>query len=537
MTSAHPPDAILLIGPTGAGKTPLGNHAAAFGLPGATCRHFDFGARLRRLQQAPPPDISPGTRQIITEALTQGRLLEPHENFVALEILQHWLKEIPPNAWVILNGLPRTINQAIALEPLVQVRLVVELAARDEIILTRISTNSGGDRTGRQDDAPSAVQQRLVAYHARTKPLVDHYKHQGTRVIRIPVTTDSNPLEIWQEIGQQMSDHEFPPRPAPRLTSGLPRFLSITRAARILHDGGVVAVPTETVYGLAADAGNATAVERIFTIKQRPANDPLIVHIHDLAQIQTLATDWPEVAGQLARAFWPGPLTLILPRSPTVPDIVTAQLPTVAIRMPAHPVMREILRLCQCPLAAPSANRFGCISPTTTQHVADSLGHEPDGIVEGGPCQIGLESTIVGFAGDQLLILRPGAITAAELTRVSGRPATPYRPTHQDDIPAPGTMPRHYAPATPLAIAGTPAARKLAHGNFAHLRFGPTPLLPAACHLNLSQTGNLTEAANRLYDALRYLDQLGCDAIIIDPIPAQGIGTAINDRLRRALHP
>lgn len=526
-------NAILLIGPTGAGKTPVGLTAETAGLQGTPCRHFDFGAQLRAIHLHTNANMTPQARHIIQEVLAQGRLLEPHENFVASEILQCWLADIPPNAVIILNGLPRTIAQAIELEARVTVRLVAQLSAPDATILARIAQNSGGDRTGRADDHPDAVKKRLGAYHQRTAPLVDHYREQGVTVLTFPINENTKPHTIWQQI----CNTPWNDMPSPRQNTRTPHFLSVSQAARILRNGGVVAVPTETVYGLAANACNLLAVERIFAIKQRPPNDPLIVHIHDLDQLASLTTDWHQTAAQLARTFWPGPLTIILPKTDTVPDIVTAQLPTVAIRMPAHPAMREILQQCQCPLAAPSANRFGCISPTTAQHVANSLGHAPDGIVDGGPCEVGLESTIVAFGTNELLVLRPGAITAAALARATGLPVTPYQPKHQADIPAPGTMPRHYAPRTPLAIIGTTAAQKCTQGKkMAHLCFGPTAPQPDTYHteINLSPTGNLTEAANRLYDALRHLDQLELDAILVDPIPQTGIGTAINDRIKRA---
>lgn len=519
------PDAILLLGPTGAGKTPLGEIAEASGLAGIPCRHFDFGAHLRSMQQSPPKNISAEARRIIAEVLQQSRLLEPHEDFVACEILQQWIRELPPETIVVLNGLPRTIAQAMKLQQYLRVRMVIQLTADDQTILARIRHNSGGDRTHRQDDDTTAVKKRLAAYRERTMPLLDHYASLGIPIQKCPVDCETTPQDVWQMI---------PPFSGQKTIA--PVFLSTSEAARILQAGGVVAVPTETVYGLAANARNPKAVERIFKIKQRPANDPLIVHIHRTSQIKHIASEWHEVAEKLAHAFWPGPLTIVVPKHPDVSDIVTAGLPTVAIRMPANTVMQKILADCECPLAAPSANRFGAISPTAAQHVADSLGDGPDGIVDGGPCGIGVESTIVMPTTEVIWLLRPGAITEEDLTTTTGIAVQRYSPSDKQDIPAPGTMPRHYAPNTPVAFIGTPAAEALASGKTGHLAFGPQPKDTKHYHIemNLSPQGDLEEAATRLYDALRNLDQLGLDGILIDPIPESGLGQAINDRLRRA---
>lgn len=326
----------------------------------------------------------------------------------------------------------------------------------------------------------------------------------------------------------------------PDIPGKCPQTLWLTpqAAARRLQEGGVVAVPTETVYGLAADVYNPLAIERIFTIKERPANDPLIVHIHEESQLTSLVNNWPEVAIRLAEVFWPGPLTMIAPKHAKVPDIVTAGLPSVAIRMPAHPVMREILQCCQTPLAAPSANRFGCISPTTAKHVGDSLGNKPDGIVDGGPCTIGLESTIIAFAKKKIFLLRPGAITAQEIRQVSGFPVSPYKSKDAEDVPAPGTMPRHYAPQTPIAVLGTAASSVLLNQKkLGRIAFGKDKEPHTVKYhqtMNLSPNADLSEAATRLYDAMRYMDTCHLDAILIDPIPTDGIGSAINDRIRRA---
>ncbi|MFU8780114.1 MAG: L-threonylcarbamoyladenylate synthase [Kiritimatiellia bacterium] len=521
------PHAILLIGPTGSGKTPLGNIAETQGLHNRPCAHFDFGAQLRAHQHAPPETMTPESLTIIHTVLEQGRLLEPDEDFVACEILLNWLHNRSTETIVILNGLPRTIAQARAIASILHVSMVIELVADDSIIMQRISTNSGGDRKGREDDEYDAIKKRLDTYRRKTRPLVKHYMRNHIPVLQVLVSIQTDPRDVWSKVPPLLQNQ-----------TDAPVYITPREAAAILKQGGVVAVPTETVYGLAADAFNLPAIERIFAIKKRPGNDPLIVHIHDLSQITPLITQWPEAAQKLARQFWPGPLTMVLPKSAAVPDIVTAQLPTVAIRMPAHPVIRSILEHCQCPLAAPSANQFGNISPTTAQHVAHSLGNEPDGIVDGGPCEVGLESTIVAFGAEAIYILRPGVITAAQIATATGLPVKPYQPAHQQDIPAPGTMPRHYAPQTPVAIIGTPDANALQQGRIGHLRFGPRQLAHTRhdTEINLSESGDLQEAAKRLYDALRYLDQLNLDAILVEPIPNEGIGTAINDRLHRACH-
>ncbi len=318
------------------------------------------------------------------------------------------------------------------------------------------------------------------------------------------------------------------------MPTNIPNLVTATRAAAILHGGGVVAVPTETVYGLAADACNPDAVKRVFAIKQRPALDPLIVHITGVEALDGVAADAPPAARQLAATYWPGPLTLVLPKQPCIPDLVTSSLPTVAVRAPAHPVMRTILAQTRCPLAAPSANRFSEVSPTTANHVYASLGSAPDGIVDGGTCPIGLESTIVGFWDECIWLLRPGAISISDIQHTTGCRVYPYSKQHAEDIRAPGTMPRHYAPKTPLFLGQIPS--NAPQDRVAHMYFGPqpTPDKPAYAGINLSAQGDLAEAARNLYDTLRSLDTCQADCIVVDPIPATGIGAAINDRLRRA---
>ncbi len=309
---------------------------------------------------------------------------------------------------------------------------------------------------------------------------------------------------------------------------------NVAYAARLLQSGKVVAVPTETVYGLAANALDTAAVARIFSIKNRPFFDPLIVHLHDVSQVTTYAQDIPEIAYRLAEAFWPGPLTLVLPRQAIIPDLVTSGLTTVGLRMPAHPLTRQLLQQLPFPLAAPSANPFGYISPTTAQHVYDQLGEQVDYILDGGACSVGVESTIVGFEEDSVVLYRLGGIAVEELEKVAG----PVRLVlHESSNPAaPGQLEAHYAPRKPLwlgdvrRLAREAAGRKLGILTLSD-RYSD---VPAMHHLQLSPTEDLQEAATHLFEYLRYLDQADIDIIIAEPLPEKGLGRAINDRLRRA---
>jgi L-threonylcarbamoyladenylate synthase len=308
----------------------------------------------------------------------------------------------------------------------------------------------------------------------------------------------------------------------------------IERAARLLKGGGVVAFPTETVYGLGADAFNTKAVARIFEIKQRPHFDPLIVHICSPDQLPLLVTEISAAAQALIDHFWPGPLTLVLPKNPAVPDLVTSGLPSVAVRMPGHPLALELLRQTGTPIAAPSANRFGCTSPTTAQHVFDQLAETVDLILDGGPCPVGVESTIVSLMEGKPVLLRAGGIAAEEIERVIG---PLLRIVHAPDRPtAPGQLSKHYAPRTPLLFrnkADLPTnARRvglLAFREPEH-RDGFTAVEV------LSATGDLREAAANLFAAMHRLDAMNLDLILTERVPGSGLGLAINDRLRRAVH-
>ena len=303
---------------------------------------------------------------------------------------------------------------------------------------------------------------------------------------------------------------------------------TIAHAAQALAAGGLVAIPTETVYGLGADARNANAVAKIFAAKERPRFNPLIVHVPDLATAETLAA-FDTNARALAAAFWPGPLTIVAPKRPDsgIADLVTAGLDTIAVRIPGHPVARALLEDAKLPIAAPSANRSGRISPTEAAHVAAELGDIPDVILDGGACASGLESTVVSVVGDTPILLRLGAVPRSEIESVLGHPIA----LAKEDAPiaSPGQLERHYAPQTPLRLNATSV-----EVGEALLAFGPDAPDCAGPTINLSRAGNLAHAATRLFAALRELDESGARGIAVMPIPDEGLGEAINDRLRRA---
>lgn len=314
---------------------------------------------------------------------------------------------------------------------------------------------------------------------------------------------------------------------------------AICRAAELIQTGKLVAFPTETVYGLGCDAMNAIAVAKVFEAKQRPQFDPLIVHIADRKQLDTLLSSLPRLAERLMDTFWPGPLTLVLPKQPTVPDLVTAGLPTVAVRMPNHPVAQALLHETGTPIAAPSANPFGYVSPTTAQHVADGLGHSVDLILDGGACAVGVESTIISLASTTPEVLRPGSITIEQLSAVIG-PVHRSAPSTNKPT-APGQLSRHYATKTPvtiLASAGTrPRINAYEHAGLLAFQDVANREDSLAAIEVLSPTGDLLEAAQHLFAALRRLDGLGLDRIYVEPCREQGLGLAIMDRLRRCAAP
>lgn len=336
----------------------------------------------------------------------------------------------------------------------------------------------------------------------------------------------------------------------------------LEQAAEILRAGGLVALPTETVYGLGANALDRRAVERIFAAKQRPAWDPIIVHIASEEMLATLVTDIPETARKLIAAFWPGPLTLLLPRSAAVPDAVTAGRPLVGVRMPAHSVALALIRAANLPIAAPSANRFGHTSPTTAAHVLADLDGRIDAVLDAGPAAHGVESTVLDPCRTPMLIYRPGAVTAEQIGAVAGaveifRPSGPL--LHADDtaenasmqaLPSPGVGLRHYAPKARLVLIDAPFAalkEKIAEAAQHHSSERLGILLPEeipARGLNLRALdavlfpwGRWTEPstlAHGLYAGLRSLDDQGC-TVILCPLPLEDeIGAAIRDRLRKA---
>jgi L-threonylcarbamoyladenylate synthase len=312
---------------------------------------------------------------------------------------------------------------------------------------------------------------------------------------------------------------------------------AVERAARTLAAGGLVAFPTETVYGLGADATNGAAVARLYEAKDRPSFNPLIAHVAGAAAARTLAR-FDSAAQRLAAAFWPGPLTLVLPKRVDCPvaELATAGLDTIAVRVPSHPIARAILIAFGRPVVAPSANRSGHVSPTTAQHVLADLRGRIELILDGGPTPMGLESTIVACL-DRAVLLRPGALPRADIERLvklAQAPRSVAPPAHVDELPiAPGALASHYAPRAPLRLN---ARHVEAHE--ALLAFGPTAVEGAArAVLNLSPRGDLIEAAANLFSHLRALDASGAAAIAVMPVPRAGLGEAINDRLERAAAP
>lgn len=323
------------------------------------------------------------------------------------------------------------------------------------------------------------------------------------------------------------------------------------KAIRCLRAGSLVAFPTETVYGLGADATNPDAVCKIFETKKRPVFNPLIVHVHSFAAAKSLWKKTPAIVHTLADHFWPGPLTLVLPKSDIIPDIVTAGLPTVAVRIPRHPVALELLRLFGGPIAAPSANLFGSTSPTSALAVAESLGRSVPIILDGGASGVGLESTVVKVEPNgELTLLRPGGVGLEELEALNKKIKIDTRP-HQGILESPGQLTTHYAPRTPMVLLER-EWRKMQkdvlrlHGGFARasrrwpkigiltLREDKTPISPATKRLALSADGSLHEVAFNLFEGIRKLDKMGLDLLAVETCPERGIGFAVMDRLNRA---
>lgn len=316
-----------------------------------------------------------------------------------------------------------------------------------------------------------------------------------------------------------------------------PSATSLRRLAAALRRGELVAMPTETVYGLAANALDARACRRIFTAKRRPANDPLIVHILNVTAARRLA-DFSAPARALARAFWPGPLTLVLTKKPVVPDIVTSRQSTVALRSPAHPLARQLIALAGVPLAAPSANPFGYVSPTTAAHVLDGLEGRIPHVLDGGECGVGLESTIVDVSQPgRAIILRPGAISAGDLRRALAKQGLRLRisTARRHAVLAPGMLPHHYSPRTPLTLGRAPRSARAPQSNTGVIHWRK-PARPQPTDAWLSPHGDVSEAAHSLYAVLRRMDVAGFDRLYCEraPVGAGPLGEAINDRLTRA---
>lgn len=318
----------------------------------------------------------------------------------------------------------------------------------------------------------------------------------------------------------------------------------VARAVDVLRGGGLVALPTETVYGLGADASDDDAVRRVFAVKGRPADHPLIVHIADVERLDDWAADVPSTARRLAAAFWPGPLTLLLWRGPNVSDVVTGGRPTIAVRVPDHPLALAVLRAFGGGIAAPSANRFGKVSPTTAAHVRSDLGDDVDLVLDGGPCTVGVESTIVDLTGPRPVVLRVGAITAERLTDVLAEPVLVHggdaAPSASGGALAPGMLASHYAPEARVHLVDVDEVDEVLvallaadEGLVALLAPTVLPGVPDGV-VELEPAGPPEEYAAVLYARLRQADRLGVRHLVCVAPPAEGIGLAVVDRLRRA---
>ncbi len=309
----------------------------------------------------------------------------------------------------------------------------------------------------------------------------------------------------------------------------------LEKARHLLEAGEVVAIPTETVYGLAANALDPDAVVKIYEAKQRPRFNPLIIHLPDWNAVARYAVDIPPEAELLARHFTPGPLTFLLKKSDLIPDLVTAGSPKVAVRIPSHPLTHELLTKLDFPLSAPSANPFGYVSPTTAQHVFESLGGSIPYILDGGPCQVGVESTIVDFENGQIIVRRKGGTSLQAMTEVLGK--KPILKTAVEDHPvAPGQLKSHYATTTPLHVGDiAELAVEFRNKKICIIAFGNNAAgLNAFKVFQLSESGNTEEAAKNLFSTMRQADRCGAEVIIAGWLPETGLGPAINDRLRRA---
>ena len=312
----------------------------------------------------------------------------------------------------------------------------------------------------------------------------------------------------------------------------------IAVAANLLQKGELVAIPTETVYGLAGNALNPSAVATIFEVKNRPTFNPLIVHTDTLEKIRPYVQNIPVLARLLAAQFWPGPLTLLLPRTSRIPDIVTAGLDRVAVRIPRHPLTQQLLATLDFPLAAPSANPSGYVSPTEAVHVAEQLGEKIPYILDGGPCRVGLESTIAGVEAERVIVYRWGGISQEQLQKAVGAHVSvgPHSSETVKNPQAPGMLKSHYSPQRRVVIGTIPdVLHRYPLEKVAIISFSTNyPQVPESRQVVLSASSNLAEAAQRLFAALRQLDKLPVEYILTELVPDKGLGRAINDRLRRA---
>lgn len=307
----------------------------------------------------------------------------------------------------------------------------------------------------------------------------------------------------------------------------------IEQAIEVLKAGEVIGLPTETVYGLAGNAYNSESITKIFTVKNRPTFDPLIVHTSSIERAREFVKEIPEQAQLLAKHFMPGPLTLLLPKKEVISDLVTSGLETVAVRIPSHPLALDLLKKLDFPLAAPSANPFGYISPTSAQHVDNQLGDKIKYILDGGECKVGIESSIIGFFDGEIVVLRKGGLAIEEIEAVVGKVRIEE---HSSSNPkAPGMLKSHYAPRTRLLITGNLLLVEEDTSKIGYLGFEKfSPNIPLENQLLLSPSGDLSEAAQKLFANMRLLDARGFDKIYTELLPEKGLGRAINDRIKRA---
>ncbi|MBK8292047.1 MAG: threonylcarbamoyl-AMP synthase [Flammeovirgaceae bacterium] len=308
----------------------------------------------------------------------------------------------------------------------------------------------------------------------------------------------------------------------------------LKKARELLDQGNLVAIPTETVYGLAGNALDSKAIIQIFQVKNRPQFDPLIVHVANMAQAKELVEPFPAKAEKLALKFWPGPLTLLLKKKTIIPDLVTSGMDTVGVRCPDHPLTQSLLQSLSFPLAAPSANPFGYVSPTRPDHVNDQLGDQIKYILDGGECRVGLESTIIGFENDRAIIYRLGGLRVEDIEKEIGK--VEIQLNSSSNPKAPGQLKSHYAPQKKVKIGNLLELLP----QYSHLRVGVLAFQKGIEQVDpknqiiLSRSGNIEEAAQHLFAALRELDKKEIDVILAEFLPSEGLGKAINDRLRRA---